>query len=403
MTTNVVDFIEKTPKFEENFENRVGGMLEDSFQEQEQVCFLNGSSKPNGTDSKKTFSYKDFLIKRTDNFEKENFTIYIEDTPIGVAGELTVINGQSKTGKTTAFVPNLIASSYLKEDEDIDTLGIKCVHNNNAPIIYIDTEQRKGKTHKILNLALNIARIDREHQAQHPDNFFVLNVTSIALKEKKDFAFQFIEEIIKDTGLSPFLIIIDGIADLLIDPNNATDSNILLDEIVRKAEHYKCTIVGFLHLNPNSDKMRGHLGSHSERKAGTVITVEKKNEVHYIRPQFIRNGKDFAPIVFNYDSAEQRFKQLTGAQAETARKRVLDKDFNKNIIYVRTIQEIIKNTQKMVFSYTELQEYLIAYHPKNPKKPSAQKYIKEMKESEIIIQNENQYSLNPSAEFTYST
>jgi predicted P-loop ATPase len=38
MTTNVVDFIEKAPKFRKNFESGVGEML-DSHQEREQVCF----------------------------------------------------------------------------------------------------------------------------------------------------------------------------------------------------------------------------------------------------------------------------------------------------------------------------------------------------------------------------
>jgi hypothetical protein len=404
MTTNVVDYFQKTANFEENFASRVGGMLA-YHQEQEQVCFLNGSSKPNGADSKKVFSYKDFLIKRSDEIPKDNFTIYIEETPIGVAGELTVVNGQSKAGKTTAFVPNLIASSYLEENTEVDTLGIKCVHNNGNPIIYIDTEQTKSRTHKILNLSLNIAGVDKTEQKEHPNNFFVLNIKPVPLQEKKNFVFQSISDIVKDTGKLPFLIIIDGFADLLIDPNNANDSFLLIDEIIRKAEEYRCTIIGFLHMNPNSDKMRGHLGSHSERKAGTVITVEKKNKVHYISPQFIRHGKDFAPIVFNYDTTEQRFKQLTGTQAETARKRATDKDFNKNIIFVRTMQEIIKQAGKASFTYTELKNNLITYYQdkKKPSESMAKKHVLAMKNNEIIMMNDSgEYSLNPSAEFTYS-
>lgn len=72
-----------------------------------------------------------------------------------------------------------------------------------------------------------------------------------------------------------------------------------------------------LHLNPNSDKMRGHLGSEIERKSGNVNTTEydETTGVFTVKPAKSRNrrpGKmQFKIIdveVENIDEARTRYK-----------------------------------------------------------------------------------------------
>jgi hypothetical protein len=388
---------QKNEGSESNFE-RVGEFLESDLG-MEILCYNGGNGAKPDKANQKTYNIEDYLINFESKIKDDIITVRIDETPIGVAGELTLINGQSKTGKSKSFVPNVIASSYLDQDTTIDTLGIKSVHNEGKPIIYIDTEMTRASTFKIFNTACKMAKIRTS-----PDNLFSLNIKSIPHLEKREASYILIDSIIKKAGKNPFMIIVDGLADFVIDPNNAIDCFAFLDELMIKAEKYECAIFGFLHMNPSSDKMRGHLGSHSERKAGAIISVEKKNNIHYIRPQFIRHGKDFEPIPFQWNSEEERFMSMTGTEAETAKKRVTDTNFNKNFVYVKMIQEIIRITSQTHFTHTELTSKIMLHHNKNPKLKTAQKYISEMKTAEIILLNENkEYYINPSAELIYST
>ena len=73
-------------------------------------------------------------------------------------------------------------------------------------------------------------------------------------------------------------VFIDGIADLCIDPNEAMESNGLVDELVQLAIKHACPIITVLHENPSgaeTGKTRGHLGSQLERKAESNLRVVK--------------------------------------------------------------------------------------------------------------------------------
>ncbi len=83
-----------------------------------------------------------------------------------------------------------------------------------------------------------------------------------------------------DAGEALVAVIIDGLGDLCLDPNDAAESNALIDEMHRLAIEYNTVIVCVLHENPGSDtgKTRGHLGSQLERKAETNLRLEKDAE-----------------------------------------------------------------------------------------------------------------------------
>ena len=67
-------------------------------------------------------------------------------------------------------------------------------------------------------------------------------------------------------------VIIDGIGDLVTNPNSEEECFPLIMKLHGFSEMYHCPIVVVLHLNPSvkEDKSRGHLGSQLERKAQTV-------------------------------------------------------------------------------------------------------------------------------------
>jgi len=79
-------------------------------------------------------------------------------------------------------------------------------------------------------------------------------------------------------------IIIDGIADLVVDPNDADECFPLITELHALAIRYDTAIILVLHMNPGSqnEKGRGHLGSQLERKSESNLTLTKDGEATVI-------------------------------------------------------------------------------------------------------------------------
>jgi hypothetical protein len=78
-----------------------------------------------------------------------------------------------------------------------------------------------------------------------------------------------------------FTVLLDGAADLVIDPNDPEEAFGFVAELHARAIQHACSIVTVLHENPgtNNGKTRGHLGSQLERNAETLLRLEKKDEV----------------------------------------------------------------------------------------------------------------------------
>lgn len=65
------------------------------------------------------------------------------------------------------------------------------------------------------------------------------------------------------------LVVLDGIADLIRSANDEAESIAIVDEVYRLAGIYKTCIICVLHFVPNGIKLRGHIGSELQRKAGS--------------------------------------------------------------------------------------------------------------------------------------
>jgi len=126
-------------------------------------------------------------------------------------------------------------------------------------------------------------------------------------------------------------VIVDGVADLCHDPNDPAEAFGLVEELHRLAIKYDCPIVLILHLNPGSltNKTRGHLGSQLERKAESVIQLEKSDDGTVTSwLQYSRNGylpKDQG-VRFSWDDDEGMFMQVAGTRHEARAKAKTDKE-----------------------------------------------------------------------------
>ena len=86
---------------------------------------------------------------------------------------------------------------------------------------------------------------------------------------------EFIEYYLSQKIERPSLVIIDGIADLVSDSNNISESNEVVQQLMEWSAKYKCHIINVIHQSFGSQKLgTGHLGSFLEKKAETVIQLE---------------------------------------------------------------------------------------------------------------------------------
>jgi hypothetical protein len=90
---------------------------------------------------------------------------------------------------------------------------------------------------------------------------------------------------------------IDGVADLTPSPNDEQGAIKFVRWLQEMAIEFSCPLVGVLHLNPapggDFTKSRGHLGSELNRKAETVIRLQKgTNEITTVVVQEARGAKN---------------------------------------------------------------------------------------------------------------
>jgi hypothetical protein len=64
----------------------------------------------------------------------------------------------------------------------------------------------------------------------------------------------------------------------VVDVNDSAESNAFVAAYHDLAIRHKCPVIGVLHLNPGSEKSRGHLGSQLERKSETNLRLETDGE-----------------------------------------------------------------------------------------------------------------------------
>jgi hypothetical protein len=190
---------------------------------------------------------------------------------------ISCITGKAKVGKT--FLMTLLNIAVLKKGE-FGTLR-SYLPKGKDKIIYIDTEQSD------YHILLILQRIQKEVGV---DKLLMFNFDAKSVEERK----QFTQELIYNTP-DCGLLVIDGIADLIYDPNDIRESSQMVSDLRKWATDCDLHIVNVIHQNPSENtKMRGHLGTILTNKAETVIQISssKENEsVKLVETLATRNRK----------------------------------------------------------------------------------------------------------------
>ena len=296
------------------------------------------------------------------------------DVPLGTQGNLFGITGGEGTGKSN-YVAAIVAGCICPAGADIDTLGIQITANGrHKAVLLYDTEQSEVQLFKnVSNL------LARAKQPDKPDELKAFCLTGMSRKERLNAIVQSMDKFYYQYG-GIQLVIIDGIADLVKSANDEAESVAVIDELYRLAGIYNTCILCVLHFVPNGLKLRGHLGSELQRKAATILSIEKDDEPaqSVVKALKVRDGSplDVPLMLFAWD-------KKAGMHVYKGEKPREEKEKRKERELVGVARDIFGRQTHI--TYIDLCEQL--QQVLDVKERTAKSYIRFMREREIIIKD----------------
>lgn len=340
---------------------------------------VNGKDKEiKGDAQKKTF---ESLLSKTRITDKSNIAPVVPVVQIGTAnfaikGDISFIAGRPKSGKTTVcqFV---LGTALMKEvPENLDTLNIRTTFCAGRNVVYIDTEQPKVYTKKLVDGIKTLCKLE-----QLPSNFYTFNWREHVHSDNRE-AIEILFDAMPDTHLW----VIDGITDFIGSVNNEEESNDIIRFFMRKASEMGTTIVLLIHENDVTGKLRGHIGSEAERKCGGSISIkkDKAKQIHWIEPRMIRGSGDFQNIYFHYNKEAERMV-LADASVGEEMERAIDPKTKKLDKLIRVVNQATLNGSEHVEKKEMLMRISLYYDPVKPvSEKTASRCLKDMLEAGLI-------------------
>jgi hypothetical protein len=187
-----------------------------------------------------------------------------ESLPVCTRGNFSFVIGLP--GSRKSFLCTGIAGAFLNET---GCIGLENP-NGTGKLLWIDTEQAKGHVARIGRRLHRIAKIPVKSNSERIIIHFLREYQA---EERRR---------IFDTCVNhynPDFIVLDGISDLITDPNNSEQANGIITEIMAMSKEHNCHILTVIHANVGSEKARGHLGSEALRKCETAIYAEAHDDV----------------------------------------------------------------------------------------------------------------------------
>lgn len=313
--------------------------------------------------------------------------VSVNNVPLGTQGNILCITGGEGTGKSN-YASAIVSGTIAGENTEPDTLGLTVQPNIKglAALLY-DTEQSENQIYKNTESLLKRSTIHEK-----PDWLKVYYLTAMSRKERlqaiqdsMDYYYHFYGGI--------HLVVIDGIADLIRSTNDEIESVALVEELYRLAAIYKTCIICVLHFVPNSYKLRGHLGSELQRKAATILSIEKdiaNPEISIVKTLKVRDGSplDVPLMQFAWDKRKAMHVYL-------GEKPFNEKEKRKSTDLTLIAKEIFSAAKPLTYLELAAEIELLM----DVKDRTAKSYIRYMREKKIVEkdpENPNYYILGKS-------
>lgn len=263
---------------------------------------------------------------------------------IGEPGNLVTVEGLPKSGKS-ALVSAVLAAGIGGTG---DCLGFASQYQDGRAVVHFDCEQSGGDHFRLLETAAR----RRANLPDIPDFLRSYSLLRIRRRDRQEAMRLSFEEAARECG-GVRLVVLDGAADFVSDPNDAAEAFQFVEDLHALAEEFEAVIVSVIHQNPGTDigKTRGHLGSELHRKVQTSIIAEKGADgICSLYGKDLRRGdwpKDQATF-FEY-SAEQGMHVTV---ADPTARRTAEKMSARNL----KLQALAQKVCKGPMSHTELEK-----------------------------------------------
>lgn len=190
-------------------------------------------------------------------------------TRMATEGNISVIMGESKSKKT--FFKSLVTASYIGGDTykySGDMLGHR---ENDKYVIDIDTEQSEFDAQRVFK------RVQDLVGASVSDFYKPFSMRGFDGHE----IIMFIDYLLYESEFKNNVgwLSIDGIADLIDDANDIKQSKQVVTKVMKWTKEQKCHVNTIIHTNVGSEKPTGHLGSFLLKKAETICSLKKDDEM----------------------------------------------------------------------------------------------------------------------------
>lgn len=240
----------------------------------------------NITDDQKAYLLDNLRVGVTDTYEDVDYLLYQKNVRFLPKKGVVAIKAKAKNGKT--FLCSILASSLM----GCNDFGIGS-YKPSAKVLFIDTEQRKSSTQRILKRINVLTSNDPNH---NNENLTAINVRAYLPNQRK----AILQALAPDFDL----VIVDGVVDLTNDYNSLTECQTIIAELIRLAEESDICIVCVLHTAKTSatEQMRGHLGTELLNKCEACYQVEKKGQIYEVKATEERDEpiEGFAFVIDEY-------------------------------------------------------------------------------------------------------
>lgn len=263
---------------------------------------------------------------------------------IGSLGNFSVITGLPKAGKSR-YLSAIMAAGMSREEVFLQSVKLP---QGKDHILHIDTEQSKYDYHKMLKFVKRL--IQCPASAAFPDNFKSLYCRGIASSTVMGLIQYYL-----DTTPTCGMIVLDGLLDMIERFNDEGESTKLIKWIEEITDRFNVHIIAVLHRTKSADKAIGHVGSAVERKAQSILIVEKQTEgtaVNYIlKPEYLRSAEGFEPVAIYYNKGSEIFELTEIATEDPVRQ-----NNRKRRAREYDISEHMDNTRR-IFNAGTVQDY----------------------------------------------
>ena len=298
-----------------------------------------------------------YVIDGDVDYPEPEYLIRIGDVPTLPKGNLVAVSAKWKNGKT--FFCDILSAIFLGSDvfPNCENLVKK------GKVRFIDTEQARNDSARILKTIRAIIPEERHDDIE----VSCLRDADIDNYGDDDVSrYEFVSQSIEIER--PDLIIVDGIADLIYNYNDVTESQDMVNKLAALANKHNCCIVVVMHQNKgNHDKMmKGHIGTMLYQKCSDVFQVEKHGEIFIVSHPVSRHRQS-SGLVFKLDenaipkdgSADrQRQMQIEKQQSEQQMREILADVIPQDGTPIRRSDIVEQLTEKHPFQRTRCYELI---------------------------------------------